>query len=37
MGQLLDAGADAYKETKNGEKLADSDDEMVVKIIGGER
>ncbi|GMT23615.1 hypothetical protein PFISCL1PPCAC_14912, partial [Pristionchus fissidentatus] len=37
MGQLLDAGGDPDKETKNGEKLSATDEEMVMKIIGGER
>ncbi|KAL6739855.1 hypothetical protein Aduo_013258 [Ancylostoma duodenale] len=37
MGLLIDAGADPQKKNKNDTSLADCDEEMVKKIVAGER
>ncbi|KAK6748474.1 hypothetical protein RB195_001224 [Necator americanus] len=37
MGLLIDAKADPQKKNKNETSLADSDDEMIKKVIAGER
>ncbi|RCN24788.1 ankyrin repeat protein, partial [Ancylostoma caninum] len=37
MGLLIDAGADPQRKNKNDTSLADCDEEMVKKIVAGER
>ena len=37
MGLLIDAGGDPKRKNRNETSLSDSEDEMIKKIIGGER